>query len=72
MVVALTATQMAAILCLVFLPMIAAVGFMFGVAGGEHSLSSIFGGLIFATLGFGIFIGMFRMARSWEGAEDSH
>jgi hypothetical protein len=72
MVVAVSATQMAAILCLVFLPMIAAVGFMVGVAGGEHSLSSIFSGLIFATLGFGIFIGMFKMARTWEGPEDSH
>lgn len=57
---------MAAVLCLVFLPLMAAVGFMLGVVGGELSVASVFGGLAFLMLGGGMLVGMFRMSREWE------
>jgi hypothetical protein len=48
----------------------AAVGFMFGVVGGEHSFASVFGGLIFTALGAGMLAGVFKMAAGWDGASD--
>lgn len=65
--------RMAAVLCLVFLPLIAAVGFMFGVVGGEHSLASVVGGLTFVALGAFMLGGVFKMAGAWDAeSEKSH
>lgn len=58
--------SMAAVLCLVLLPLMAAFGFMFGVVVGEQSLTSVLGGLVFLMLGGGMFVGLFNMARNWE------
>jgi hypothetical protein len=63
---------MAAVLCLVFLPLVAACGFMLGVAGGELTAASVFCFLAFVMLGGGIVVGMFNMARGWEAAADKH
>jgi hypothetical protein len=64
---------MAAVLCLVFLPLMAALGFMLGVVGAELSIASVLGGLTFLLLGAGMFVGMLNMARGWEGeADESH
>ena len=57
---------MAAVLCLVLLPLVAACGFMIGVVGGELSAASVFCGLAFLLLGGGMIVGMFNMARTWE------
>lgn len=57
---------MAAVLCLVMLPLMAAVGFMFGVVQSESTFSSVMCGITFVLLGGGMFFGMFRMARGWE------
>ncbi|HEU4612980.1 MAG TPA: hypothetical protein VFS15_12910 [Kofleriaceae bacterium] len=57
---------MAAVLCLVLLPLMAALGFMFGVIVGEPSATSVLGGLVFLMLGGGMFAGIFNMSRSWE------
>lgn len=66
------ATQpvMAAVLCLVLLPLMAAVGFMFGVVQGELTAASVLGGLTFILLGGGMFVGIFKMARGWEAETD--
>jgi hypothetical protein len=63
---------MAAVLCLVFLPALAAIGFMFGTVSGEHSVAGVFVALTFCALGFGIFLGMLKMAKGWEGPESHH
>ena len=60
---------MAAVLCLIFLPLMAAIGFMLGVVNGELSAASVFGGLAFVMLGAGMLVGMFRMSRAWEDHE---
>ena len=65
--------RMAAVLCLVFLPLMAAVGFMFGVVGGEHSLASVCGGVTFALLGAFMLGGVFKLAGGWDAeSEKSH
>ena len=57
---------MAAVLCLVLLPLIASLGFMLGVVQGELSGESLLCGVAFLLLGGGMFVGMFRMSREWE------
>lgn len=57
---------MAAVLCLVLLPLMAAVGFMLGAIQGQLSFATVFGGLTFLLLGAGMFVGVFRMVRHWE------
>ena len=63
---------MAAVLCLVFLPLMVALGMMLGVVQGDSSSGSILAGLAFVLLGGGMFVGVFNMARTWdaEGAEE--
>jgi hypothetical protein len=60
---------MAAVLLLVFLPILAAVGFMFGAIGGHISFSTGFAAFVFLALGAGIVLGMVRMSRPWDGQE---
>ena len=51
----------------------AAVGFMFGVVGGEHSLASVCGGVTFALLGAFMLGGVFKLAGGWDAeSEKSH
>lgn len=57
---------MAAVLCLVLLPLLAAVGFMFGVIVGQPSATGVLCGLVFLILGGGMFAGIFNMSRGWE------
>ena len=61
-----TAISMAAVLCLVLLPLMAAAGFMIGVVYCELSVASVICGLTFILLGGGMFVGMFKMCRGWE------
>lgn len=62
---------MAAVLCLVLIPLIASVGFMFGVVGGEMSGASIIGGIAFFLLAAFMLFGTFNLSRVWD-EEESH
>lgn len=57
---------MAAVLCLVFLPLTAALGFMIGATSGEGMLGSVVGSLMFLAIAAGILFGAMSMARGWD------
>lgn len=64
---------MAAVFALIMLPLIASVGFFFGVLRGDLSFSSVLAGSTFLALGLGVFGGALRIARDAEGpAHPSH
>jgi hypothetical protein len=54
---------MAAVLCLVFIPLIASVGFMLGVVGGDWSAGSVLGGLAFFSLAAFMLYNAMNMSR---------
>ncbi len=56
---------MAAVLCLVMIPVFAAVGFMFGAVGGESGASAL-GGLVFLALAAFTLLAAVHMARAWD------
>jgi predicted Na+-dependent transporter len=56
---------MAAVLCLVLIPIIAAIGVMFASNFGE-SASATLATLMFAALAIGVFSSVVKMARRWE------
>jgi hypothetical protein len=58
--------RMAAVLTLVLLPIIASLGFMFGLVQNDRSVGSAIGGLVFLLLASGVFLGLFTMVRRWE------
>jgi hypothetical protein len=58
---------MAAVLALVMLPIIAAVGFFLGSVRADVSLSSAFAGATFVLLAVGVLVGALRIARDAEG-----
>ncbi len=60
---------MAAVFALVMLPLVAAVGFFFGVLRGDLSFSTCLAGFTFLALGLGVFGGALRIARDAEGPE---
>jgi hypothetical protein len=49
-----------------FVPGLAAILFMFGLAGGGPSLSTGFAALVFAALATGLIAGLFRLAHTWD------
>ena len=61
---------MAAVLCLMLLPLMAAVGFMFGVIRGDLSPGAVLGGIVFCLLGAFMFFSAFTMSRIWEDEEN--
>jgi hypothetical protein len=60
---------MAAVLALVMLPIIAAVGFFVGVIHHDGSWSSAFAGATFIGLALFVLVGALRIARAAEGPE---
>ena len=62
---------MAAVFALVFLFVLAAGGLLFKVLIGEGSFASIFAFITFIALAWGVFLGLFKLAREWE-AESHH
>jgi hypothetical protein len=59
---------MAAVFALVFLFVIASVGFMWKAAGSFGFGTALAMGL-FLALASGVFVGLFRLARTWENEE---
>ena len=57
---------MAAVLCLVLLPLMAAAGFMFGLARGDLSAANLIGFGAFFLLGAFLFYSAFHMSRGWD------
>jgi len=58
--------HMAAVLCLVFLPVLGAILFMLGSMGGPLSFGAVMAAVTFLMLGVGIVIGALNMSRGWE------
>lgn len=52
-------------MALILIPVVAAIGLMFGSSFGE-SPSATVATLLFATLAIGVFASVFKMARRWE------
>jgi hypothetical protein len=63
-------TIMAAVLLLIMLPLMAAVGFMLGVVGGQWSFTSVIGGATFVLLAGLLLGGAVKLAHQWDG--DQH
>jgi hypothetical protein len=61
---------MAAVFALVFLFVLAAGGLLFKVLVGEATFGSVFALITFLALAWGVFFGLFKLARGWEG--DTH
>jgi hypothetical protein len=61
-----TASGMAAVMALVFVPALAALGFMFGTTRGNLTFGTGLAMMCFAMLAAGVFYGLFRMTRKWE------
>jgi hypothetical protein len=57
---------MAAVLALVFLFVLASGGLLVKTVLGDGSFASIFALATFLTLAWGMFIGLFKMARRWD------
>jgi len=52
------------------LPLMAAVGFMLGVVGGQWSFTSVIGGATFVLLAGVLLGGAVKLAHQWDG--DQH
>jgi len=63
---------MAAVLALVMLPIVAAVGFFIGVVRADGSLASAFAVAIFIALAVFVLVGALRIAREGEGDDALH
>lgn len=59
---------MAAVLALVFVPLLAAIGFFSGATHAEGSFAGAFALGTFMALGAGVFIGALRVVRGVEEA----
>lgn len=62
-------SAMAAVFALVFVPGLAAVLFMLGLAGGGITLGSGFAAAVFVALSVGLVTALFRLAHTWEDEE---
>ena len=59
---------MAAVMALILIPVVAAVGLMLLINIDNLSLSTAMGTLVFMALAIGVFASLFKMARRWENA----
>lgn len=57
---------MAAVFCLVFLPALAAIGFMIKAIQGQMSFGAAFAALMFTVLAAGVFTGVLGMIKKAE------
>ncbi|NVB77185.1 MAG: hypothetical protein HOV81_02215 [Kofleriaceae bacterium] len=63
---------MAAVLLLVFLPTLAAVGFILGTAAGELSWTSAFMGFTFVMLAGFLVMGAVNLSKGWDADGGDH
>jgi hypothetical protein len=63
--------RMAAVFALVFLFALASTGLLVKVITGDASWTSGFALVTFVALVWGVFLGLFSMARRWEGEAGS-
>jgi putative effector of murein hydrolase LrgA (UPF0299 family) len=57
---------MAAVLCLMFLPLCFGVLFMIGSMSGSLSIGVVMAGVSFVLLAAGLVVGAIRMAKDWD------
>lgn len=62
--------NMAAILALIFVPALAAILFMMGIAVHSHSLATGAAAVIFVSLAMGVFGGLMKLMRTWEAGDE--
>ena len=62
---------MAAVLALVMLPIIVAIGVFVAMLHSDASFGAVFAGTVFAALAVGVLFGALRIARNAEGPEHS-
>jgi len=58
--------SMAAVFALVFVPGLAAVLFMLGLAGSGITFGTAFAAFVFCALATGLIAGLFKLAHAWE------
>jgi cytochrome c biogenesis protein CcdA len=58
---------MAAVFALVFLPVLASIMLFGTILRGDVSLATALAGACFIALGSGVFLGLYRMMKAWEG-----
>ncbi len=58
---------MAAVFALVFLPVLASVLLVVKIIASGAAFGTVLAGMCFSALAIGVFYGLFRMARQWEG-----
>ena len=61
---------MAAIFALIFVPALVAMLFMIGVLRGDLSFATGAAAAVFVSLAMGVFIGLLRLMRQWETADE--
>lgn len=66
------ALRMAAVFALVFLFVLASGALLVKTIIGDGSFASIFALVTFLALAWGVFIGLFKLARGWEGDVGDH
>jgi hypothetical protein len=66
------ALRMAAVLALVFLFVLASGGLLIKTIIGDASFASIFALTTFLALAWGVFIGLFKLARGWDSDVGHH
>jgi hypothetical protein len=57
---------MAAVFALIFLFVIASIGFMLKALPAALSFGTVLAAVCFVALAAGVFVGLFRLARRWE------
>jgi hypothetical protein len=57
---------MAAVLCLIFLPLMFGALFMIGSMGGAFAIGTLLAGVTFVLLAGGLVVGAMKMSKSWE------
>jgi hypothetical protein len=63
---------MAAVFALVFLFVLASGGLLLKVLLGDASWTSALAMATFLAMAWGVFLGLYKMAKKWEGEAGSH
>lgn len=63
---------MAAVFALVFLFALASTALFLKVLAGSASFGAVLAGVTFLALAGGVFLGLYRMSKQWEGDSPEH